>query len=109
MSAADILNALPWIAFLIAAYILSRFGVQWRMNRACIFIVKDLERKEALGPSSAVALSYEKKNPLSIGIRDFKPKALTDLVAAGIVGKTAEGRYYLLRRLEEIRRQGVGP
>jgi hypothetical protein len=103
MSTGEILNILPWIAFLIAAYLLSRFGVQWRMNRACLFVMRDLERREALGPQSAVELGYEKKSPLSIGLRDFRPKALADLVAAGIVGKTDQGRYFLLKRIEDLR------
>ena len=31
----------------------------------------------------------------SLGLRDFRPKAVQSLTASGIIGKTQDGRYYL--------------
>jgi hypothetical protein len=90
------------ILFLILVFIVTRFGVAWRIKRACIFLMKYLEAQGALDPDSAVGLPFAKRDFMRIGLRDFKPKALEELVRAGIVGMTAEGKYYLKRRLQDL-------
>ena len=81
------------LIFLIGVYIFTRYGVVWRMKRAVIFVIKDLERSGAFGPSTGAELPYAKTHFFNIGIRDFKPKALQSLIQDGIVGTklTPEG------------------
>jgi len=83
------------IFFLIGVYILSRFGVVWRIRRASGFIIQDLERRGAFDSESAVDLPYVKTKHFRVGVRDFRPKALESLIQSGIVGKTESGTYYL--------------
>lgn len=83
------------ILFLILVFILTRYGITWRIKRAGGRIVNDLERLGAQGPDSAVELPYMKQQLIKIGMRDFKPTAMQSLVEAGIVGMTASGKYYL--------------
>ena len=90
------------IFFLVGVYILTRYGVTWRIQRASLFIIRDLEKRKALDPESAVELSYAKKDLFKLGVRDFKPRALESLIHDGILGKTEHGMYYLKRRLEDL-------
>jgi len=90
------------IIFLVGVYALTRYGFVWRMKRAGAFLLKDLERRGAVDPESAVQLPYAKKSFLRIGMRDFRPKALESLVQSGIVGKTEGGEYFLKKRPEEL-------
>lgn len=90
------------ILFLIAVFALTRYGMVWRMKRALAFIIKDLDQRGAYGPDSAAELLYAKKNILRIGMRDFRPKVLENLVQGGIVGRTENGRYYLKKRPQEL-------
>ncbi|RJR20732.1 MAG: hypothetical protein C4582_08760 [Desulfobacteraceae bacterium] len=102
MSLSEFGQLIPWIFLLVIVYILSRMAIQWRMKRAFLYLLRDLEKKEAFNPSSAVNLPYAKKSLMQIGFRDFKPKVLEDLVANGIVGRTSEGKYYLIKRMNNI-------
>jgi hypothetical protein len=86
------------ILILIAVYILTQWGVAFRIRRACRWVVKDLEMKQAFDAESAVALPYAKKEFFRMGLKDFRPKAVESLAAAGILGFTADGRWYLLKR-----------
>jgi hypothetical protein len=90
------------ILFLVLVFIVTRYGVAWRIKRACILVMKYMEIQGALDADSAVELPFAKRDYLKIGLRDFRPKALEELVGAGIVGMTAEGRYYLKKRLQDI-------
>lgn len=83
------------IFFLIGVYVLSRFGVVWRIRRASALIIQDLERRAAFDPTSAADLPYAKTNHFRIGVRDFRPKALESLIQSGLVGRTESGTYYL--------------
>ena len=83
------------ICLLIAVYMLTRKVNAWRIKRAYMSIIKDLERKEAFTQASAIALPYTKQSIFRMGVRDFRPKALQFLVASGIVGTTESGKYYL--------------
>jgi hypothetical protein len=41
-----------------------------------------------------------------LGLRDYRPKALQSLVAAGVVGQTGEDKYYLIVDISQGK--GVG-
>lgn len=86
------------ICLLIAVYILTRKINAWRITRAYILIIRELEKKEALGESSAIVLPYVNQSIFRVGVRDFRPKALQFLVASGIVGMTQGGKYYLIKK-----------
>lgn len=81
--------------FLAAVYILTRYGIALRMRRAAAQIVKDLEKRGALDPLTAVELPYAKSSLFKIGLRDYRPKTIESLIHSGIVGVTSDGRYYL--------------
>ena len=83
------------ILFLILVFILTRYGIAWRIKRAGRRIINDLEGVGAQSPDSAVELPYMKKQLIKIGMRDFKPTAMQSLIEAGIVGMTGSGKYYL--------------
>lgn len=98
----DIIQITLGILFLVLVFIVTRYGMVWRIRRACIFVMKYLEVQGALDADSAVELPFAKRDFMKIGLRDFRPRAVQDLVGAGIIGQTAEGRYYLNKRLQDI-------
>jgi hypothetical protein len=67
----------------------------WKTKRACAFILKDLQEKKAFDPASAVELPYAKSSIFHIGMRDYRPKALTALVKFDHVRIAEGGRFYL--------------
>ncbi len=83
------------IVFLVIVYILTRYGVAWKMRRVAGQIIEDLKHKGAVDADSAVPLPYEKANFLHIGMRDYRPKVLASLVQEGYVGRTEDGKYFL--------------
>lgn len=83
------------ICLLIAVYMLTRKVNAWRIKRAYLRIIKDLEREEAFTPASAIPLPYTRECIFRVGVRDFRPKALQFLIASNIVGVTESGTYYL--------------
>ncbi len=83
------------IIFLVIVYILTRYGIAWKMRRVAGQIIEDLKRRGAVDTKSAVSLPYEKTNFLHIGMRDYRPKVLASLVQEGYVGRTEEGKYFL--------------
>lgn len=91
----DAMQITVGILFLILVFILTRYGITWRIKRAGRRIVSDLERLGSLTPESAVELPYMKQQLFKIGMRDFKPTAMQSLIEAGIVGMTGSGKYYL--------------
>ena len=83
------------ICILIGVYILTRKFHAWRMRQTYLSIVKDLEKNEALDPSSTIELPYAKKGMFRIGMRDYRPKAIQYMIANNIIGMTDRGKYYL--------------
>lgn len=83
------------IIFLVIVYILTRYGIAWKMQRVARQIIEDLKHKGAVDVNTAVSLPYEKRNFLHIGMRDYRPKVLASLVQEGYVGRTKEGKYFL--------------
>ena len=86
------------IVALIAVISLTRKYHAWRIKRAYIFIIDDLKNKGAYGVSSAVDLPYAKRNLLKMGLRQHHPQALDHLIMENIVGKSEDGRYYLIQK-----------
>lgn len=92
------------IALLIGVFLFSRVVMGWRIRRACVQILKDLEAKGAFDPFSAVELPYAKARFINIGLRDFKPKALQYMLQHDVVGITDAGHYYLKPAWKNVRR-----
>jgi hypothetical protein len=86
------------ICLLVAVYMLTRKVNAWRIKRAYVRIIKDLEKREAFDENSAIALPYANQSIFRVGVRDFRPKALQFLVASDIVGMTQAGKYYLKKK-----------
>jgi hypothetical protein len=91
------------IILLVGVYILTQAMVGWRIRRTSRNILRDLDLKKAFDPAAAIELPYAKRNIFKIGLRDFRPKAVEALVQAGVVGMTAAGKYYLKKRLDELK------
>lgn len=86
------------IGVLIGVYLLTRRFHAWRLQRAYLFIIRDLKKKGAFEMQSAVNLPYAKVQLFRIGTRDYRPRALQHLTMHGIVLETDNGRYYLKDR-----------
>lgn len=86
------------IGILIFVVGLTRKFHAWRFKRAYIFIIDDLKKKAAYSDHSAIELPYAKRNLLRMGARQHRPQALEHLVQENIVGKTEDGRYYLIQK-----------
>lgn len=67
----------------------------WRMKKACDFILKDLKVKKAFDAASSAELPYGKSSIFRVGFRDYRPKALEQLIKQDMVRFTAGNRYYL--------------
>ncbi len=74
---------------------LTRRVHNWRVKRAYFFIVEDLKARGALDPQSAVELPYDRRPVFRMGMRDFRPQALQDMISNNFVEVTASGKYYL--------------
>ena len=98
----DVLQIVVGLLFLILVYIITRYGIYLRIKGACARTIKDLERQQAFDEKSAVELPYAKSQPLRIGLRDFRPKAVESLLQGGIVGVTGEGKYFLKKRSYDL-------
>jgi hypothetical protein len=83
------------VLIIIGAFILSLRFAGWKTKRACDFILRDLQEKKAFDPASAVELPYSKTSLFHIGMRDYRPKALSALVKFDHIRVQEEGRYYL--------------
>jgi hypothetical protein len=90
------------IILLIAVYLFTQMVVGFRIKRAARGVVRDLDFKKAYSPESAIELPYAKSNLFRIGLRDFRPKAVSALVQGGVLGQTAAGRYFLKKRPPEL-------
>ena len=86
------------IAAFIVIIALTRKYHAWRFKRAYIFIINDLKNKGAYSAHSAVELPYTKRNMLRMGMRQHHPQALDHLIMENIVGKSEDGRYYLIQK-----------
>ena len=83
------------LLFLFAIFMITRWGSGLRMRSAARSICRELQAKGASQPSRAVPLPYAKTDWLHIGLRDFRPQALSALLKAGVVANTEGDRYWL--------------
>ncbi|KAF0158077.1 MAG: hypothetical protein FD159_1224 [Syntrophaceae bacterium] len=67
----------------------------WKMKKAADFIIRDLKLKKAFDPASAIELPYTKGRLLHIGLRDYRPRAIEELLKQDIVRMVEGGQYYL--------------
>ena len=91
----EFIQIIVGVLFLILVFIATRYGIFLRIKSSCKFVIKDLERQKAFDAASAVALLYAKSRYFHIGLRDFRPKAVQSLLEGGVIGKTANEKYYL--------------
>ena len=85
------------VLLLVGVFILTRFGIIWKIKRASRTIMHDLQRLGAFHPDSAAELPYAKSSFFRIGMRDYRPKALESLIQSSIVSRTESGKYYLTK------------
>jgi len=88
-------EALVIILATVTALIIVLYITGWKMKKACDFIIQDLEEKKAIDPMSAVVLPYAKSKLINIGSRDYRPRALKELVKYDAIRMLEGGRYYL--------------
>lgn len=86
------------IGFLLCLIVLSRRFMAWRIRRAFFMIVEDLNEKGAFDAQSAVDLPYARSHLFRVGLRDYRPMAMKQLIQQNIVGVTPEGTYFLINR-----------
>ena len=91
-------KTLLMVFLLIAAFILANIIAGKRMKKAADFIIRDLKEKKAFDPASAVALPYSKGTAFRIGLKDYRPGALKQLVKQDMVRSLEGDRYYLRDR-----------
>ncbi len=83
------------LILLASVFVLTRYGIGWRMKRASLRVIQELKSSHARDPATAVALDWAQPNWLKFGLRDFRPGALKAMLANGLVNQTPDGRYYL--------------
>jgi len=86
-----------FLFIIVLVIVLLRKVIAWKMLKSYNFIIDDLKERNAFDPESAVELSYARRNFLKIGLRDYRPKILVQLVINGVVGVTEDGRYFLIK------------
>jgi hypothetical protein len=91
----ETLNIILMIFVFIGALVLAMRISGWKMQKACDAIILDLKAKKALDPVSAVELPYAVGQLITIGLRDYRPKALEELLKQDMVRMLNGGRYYL--------------
>ena len=90
------------IFVLVLVYMLTRRYHAWSMKRALDSVLKDLEKRGAVDPVSAVRLPWATVGIFRFGMRDYRPKALEYLVSTSMVGRTGDGRYYMKNKSSRI-------
>ncbi|MEE9911654.1 MAG: hypothetical protein K4571_08005 [Deltaproteobacteria bacterium] len=91
----EAMKAVLLILFVIGALFFAFRISGWKMKKAGDFIIRDLKEKNAVDPASAVELSYAKSQMFNIGLRDYRPPALQELIKQDVVRILEGGRYYL--------------
>jgi hypothetical protein len=88
----------------IGAFIFSRWIAGWQMNKAGASIIRDLKEKKAFDPESAVELPYCKSRMFRLGLKDYRPRVMKQLITHDVVRMLAGEKYYLCegRKLGEI-------
>lgn len=94
----DTVQIIIGIGFLLCLIVLSRRFMAWRVRRAFYMIVEDLKKKEAFDALSAVDLPYAKNRLFKVGLRDYRPMAMKQLLQENVVGMTPAGTFFLINR-----------
>jgi hypothetical protein len=100
MIMSEVIETLLMFVILIGALILSLQIAGWKIRKAADQIILDLKTQKALDPGSAVMISFKKRSPFHVGMRDYRPKALELLVKQKIVRALADDKYYLLEDVQ---------
>jgi hypothetical protein len=79
----------------VGAFLFSRWIAGWQMNKAAESIIRDLEKKKAFDLESAVVLPYCKRQMFRLGLKDYRPHVIGQLVTHDVV-RLAEGEKYYL-------------
>jgi hypothetical protein len=82
----------------IGAFIISRLIAGWQMNKAGESIIRDLEKKKAFDPESAVELPYCKNRMFRLGLKDYRPHVMKQLIMHDVVRLLEGEKYYLSGR-----------
>ncbi len=85
------------IVFFITSFILSQIITRKRIHTTSMKIIEDLHKKQALDVFSAIELNFTRSGLIPRGLRDFRPRALQELIQSGIVAETGSGKIYLKR------------
>jgi hypothetical protein len=65
------------------------------VRKTCFKIIAEMEEARAFKEGRAIDIQDERKNFFRVGTKNLRPKALSLLIADGIVIKTNNGKYYL--------------
>jgi hypothetical protein len=93
----EVLNTVLLLLILVGAMVLALWIAGHRLKKACNFILQDLRTQNAVNPASAVALPYCRRQILRLGLRDYRPQALEQLLKHDLVRATEAGTFYLGR------------
>jgi hypothetical protein len=85
------------IFFIGGAIAIAKHFLSWKLSKVSVEIARELEAKGALGPLTAVDLSIPKRRFTLFGLTDYRSIALKYMVEDNIVGKTWQGKFYLMR------------
>ena len=97
----ETLQVILALIILVMVFLLAKWFQGMKINRAFRVIINDLKQQKALDPSSAVPLPYATRPFLRIGLRDYRPRAVSYLIQAGIVGMTENKQFYLIKDVSE--------
>ncbi|MBM4312344.1 MAG: hypothetical protein FJ122_00330 [Deltaproteobacteria bacterium] len=94
----EALKIVLMVLLTIGAFILSRFIAGWQMNKAGRSIIRDLEKNKAFDPDSAVQLPYCKHRMFRLGLKDYRPHVMKQLIVHDVVRMVEGEKYYLSAR-----------
>jgi len=86
---------------LVFVFIFTKKIQSMKISRAFIIVIDDLKQQGALSSSTAVTLPYATTVFFRMGLRDYRPKAVSYLVHSGIVGMTKNKQFYLKKDVSE--------
>jgi len=89
------------IVFFVAAFILSQIITRKRIRSAGMRIIRELSERKAQDMFSAIEPGFVRSGMVPRGLRDFRPRALQELIRSGIVGETESGKIYLKQPLRD--------
>ncbi|MCX7982341.1 MAG: hypothetical protein N2572_05460 [Syntrophales bacterium] len=78
------------------------------LKRICLSIISELEAARAFNEKSAIPIQDRRKNFFLVGTKNLRPQALKVLIQDGLVVRTPNGKFYLVReKLKEAREAGL--